>query len=63
MDHTEESIKYEGDRRAFERALESMNDVNREVAAIIQSVWERDTDRADDAAPLPVRIVSHAAHV
>lgn len=41
VDHTEESTKYEGDRRAFERALEAMNDVNAEIAQTIQSVWEQ----------------------
>ena len=41
VDHAEESAKYEGDRRAFERALEAMNDVNGEIAQAIRSVWER----------------------
>jgi chromosome partitioning protein len=41
VDHAEESAKYEGDRRAFERALEAMNDVNGEIAQAIRAVWER----------------------
>ena len=41
VDHAEESAKYEGDRRAFERALEAMNDVNGEIAQAIHSVWDR----------------------
>jgi chromosome partitioning protein len=63
VDHTEESIRYEGDRRAFERALESMNDVNREVGAVVQGVWARDPQLADDTTPVPVRIISDPAHV
>lgn len=39
VDHSEESTKYEGDRRAFERALEAMNDVNGEIAQAIESAW------------------------
>ena len=41
VDHSEESAKYEGDRRAFERAIEAMNNVNGEIAQAIHSVWER----------------------
>jgi chromosome partitioning protein len=61
VDHAEESAKYEGDRRAFERALESMNDVNGEIAQAINSVWDRQGAEAQHAAmPLhePLRAVS-----
>ena len=51
VDHSEESAKYEGDRRAFERALESMNNVNAEIARAIHGVWTR----SDAAAPAPLR--------
>ena len=61
VDHAEESAKYEGDRRAFERALESMNDVNGEIAQAINSVWDRQGTEAQHAAvPMhePLRAVS-----
>lgn len=57
VDHAEESAKYEGDRRAFERALEAMNDVNAEVALAIQGVWEREGAR-EAAPPEKLRAVS-----
>lgn len=41
VDQSEDSTKYEGDRRAFERALEAMNDVNAEIAQTIEAVWQR----------------------
>jgi chromosome partitioning protein len=46
-DPTAESSRYEGDRRAFERAVESMNDVNREIEEAIQTVWTRKTMTPD----------------
>jgi hypothetical protein len=41
VDHSDESAKYEGDRRAFERAIEAMDNVNGEIAQLIHAVWER----------------------
>ncbi len=41
VDHADESAKYEGDRRAFERAIEAMDNVNGEIAQLIQTVWGR----------------------
>jgi hypothetical protein len=59
VDHSEESAKYEGDRRAFERALEAMNDVNGEIAQAIRSVWERQASpHRASAPPEPLRAVS-----
>jgi hypothetical protein len=58
VDHSEESAKYEGDRRAFERALESMNGVNGEIAQAIQGVWARQPS-VEQAPPRPaLRAVS-----
>ena len=51
VDHAEESAKYEGDRRAFERALEAMNDVNGEIAQAIRGVWERQSTEHNVRAP------------
>lgn len=56
VDHAEESAKYEGDRRAFERALEAMNDVNSEIAQAVRSIWEQQ-DAAGEA-PTLLRAVS-----
>jgi chromosome partitioning protein len=59
VDHTEESAKYEGDRRAFERALEAMNNVNREIAEAIHSVWARVQGAAEQpTVSQPLRAVS-----
>jgi chromosome partitioning protein len=59
VDHSEESAKYEGDRRAFERALEAMNDVNGEIAQAIRSVWERQSAvRQPSPPPELLRAVS-----
>jgi chromosome partitioning protein len=41
VDHSDDSAKYEGDRRAFERAIETMDNVNGEIAQLIHAVWER----------------------
>jgi chromosome partitioning protein len=41
VDHSDDSAKYEGDRRAFERAIEAMDNVNGEIAQLIQAVWQR----------------------
>jgi chromosome partitioning protein len=41
VDHSDDSAKYEGDRRAFERAIEAMDSVNGEIAQLINAVWER----------------------
>jgi len=55
VDHAEESAKYEGDRRAFERALEAMNDVNAEIAQLIQTIWQRaGTQEEPSPAPPPL---------
>ena len=51
VDHAEESAKYEGDRRAFERAIEAMNGVNGEIAQAIHAVWERQP-RVERAPPV-----------
>jgi chromosome partitioning protein len=40
-DPVDDATKYEGDRRAFDRALESMNSVNGEIERMIQGVWAR----------------------
>ena len=40
-DPRDEATKYEGDPRAYERALEAMNDVNQEIEDSIQAVWAR----------------------
>ena len=56
VDHNDAALKYQGDRRAFERAFESMNDVNGEIAALINSVWQRDP--SDTPAPVAVRPLS-----
>jgi hypothetical protein len=53
VDHSEESAKYEGDRRAYERALEAMNDVNGEIAQAIRSVWERQSSDVRQPSPPP----------
>ena len=52
-DPQDEATKYEGDRRAFERALEAMNDVNREIEQSIQAVWARGALAASVASALP----------
>jgi chromosome partitioning protein len=57
VDHSEESAKYEGDRRAFERAIEAMNDVNGEIAQAIQAVWARQPNLEQPAALQPLRAV------
>lgn len=57
VDHTEESAKYEGDRRAFERALEAMNNVNEEIAQAIQAVWERQQPVQQSPPPQRLRAV------
>ncbi|HUI61832.1 MAG TPA: AAA family ATPase [Steroidobacteraceae bacterium] len=51
VDHSEESAKYEGDRRAYERALEAMNNCNAEIAAAIQAVWERQAAAQSPSEP------------
>ena len=58
VDHSEESAKYEGDRRAFERALEAMNDVNGEIAKAIHDVWERRPKSVEATSFQPLRAVS-----
>jgi chromosome partitioning protein len=55
VDHAEESAKYEGDRRAFERALEAMNDVNGEIASALQGVWARQSDVEVPSSPVESR--------
>jgi chromosome partitioning protein len=57
VDHSEESAKYEGDRRAFERAIEAMNDVNAEITEAIQAVWERQPKAEQTPARPPLRAV------
>ncbi len=54
VDHTEESAKYEGDRKAFERALEAMNDVNGEIERAIQDVWSQQTIERHPPSPAAV---------
>jgi chromosome partitioning protein len=63
VDQSDEEEKYAGDKRAFERALESMNDVNREIAGIIQSVWHRGELPAAAPSPFPFRVVSDGTRV
>ena len=48
-DPVDDATKYEGDRRAFDRALESMNAVNGEIDRMIQAVWARRI--SEEAAP------------
>jgi hypothetical protein len=57
VDHSEESAKYEGDRRAYERALEAMNDVNGEIAQAIRSVWERQSSDVRQSSPPPPELL------
>jgi hypothetical protein len=56
VDHADESAKYEGDRRAFERAIEAMDSVNGEIARLIHAVWERQAVPAQPAAAAPPRL-------
>lgn len=59
VDHADESAKYEGDRRAFERAIEAMDSVNGEIAQLIHAVWQRQSQPQQAAAePLRLRAVS-----
>jgi chromosome partitioning protein len=58
VDHSDESAKYEGDRRAFERAIEAMDNVNGEISQLIQLVWERQRPLERAPAPLALRAVS-----
>jgi chromosome partitioning protein len=61
VDHNDAAIKYQGDRRAFERAFESMNDVNGEIAAVINAVWQRDPNSMP--SPVAVKLMSEAEYV
>jgi chromosome partitioning protein len=61
VDHTDAALKYQGDRKAFERAFESMNDVNGEIAALINSVWQRSAN--DTRAPLAMSLESETENV
>jgi chromosome partitioning protein len=58
VDHADDNAKYEGDRRAFERAIEAMDNVNGEITQLIHAVWERQTEREQSATLLPLRAVS-----
>jgi len=61
-DPTAESSRYEGGRRAFERAVESMNDVNREIEEAIQTVWARKsmtTSEVERFGEIPEAAVAH----
>jgi chromosome partitioning protein len=63
VDQAEENTKYEGDKRAFERAVESMNNVNQEIAGVIQNVWHRDAGLGQSPEPLPIRVVNDGTSV
>jgi chromosome partitioning protein len=63
VDQSNEDEKYGGDKRAFERAIESMNDVNREIAGVIQHVWHREDQPELSAVPFPFRVVSDSTRV
>jgi chromosome partitioning protein len=63
VDHSEESAKYEGDRRAFERAIEAMNDVNGEIAQAIHAVWDRQPQKERASPRQALRAVNEAASV
>src|SRR5580658_2596778 len=58
VDHSDDSAKYEGDRRAFERAIEAMDNVNGEIAQLIHTVWERPQQIAQAPARPALRAVS-----
>jgi chromosome partitioning protein len=58
VDHSDESAKYEGDRRAFERAIEAMDNVNGEIAQLIQAVWQRQRPVEQAPARPALRAVS-----
>jgi chromosome partitioning protein len=50
-DPVDDATKYEGDRRAFDRAFEAMNAVNAEIEEMIQGVWARRIAGAMDLLP------------
>jgi chromosome partitioning protein len=58
VDHADDNAKYEGDRRAFERAIEAMDNVNGEITQLIHAVWERQTQSEQSATLPPLRAVS-----
>jgi chromosome partitioning protein len=58
VDHSDDSAKYEGDRRAFERAIEAMDNVNGEIAQLIHAVWERKPQIEEPADFPQLRAVS-----
>ena len=60
-DPQDQATKYEGDKRAFERALEAMNGVNREIEQAIQAVWTRTAqDESPPVTAAPARVAAYS---